>query len=134
MDRIRGRRNRLLYPDEEEHQAKPDRKHEYDILPLDRLLQEPWRQYQDVERRGGLEINRVGSCGKTIRQHEERKAGGIGDTYKCRTPELALTLPRGQSSPGMWCQQQQRERGETGTKAGDLPTGKSSSLDCRATG
>src|SRR5262249_27999786 len=56
---------------------RPNRHHEAHVLRAHRLLQQPWTQHQQIERRGGLQVDGIGGSGEAVGQYEERETGCV---------------------------------------------------------
>src|SRR5690606_4810513 len=113
-----------LAPEEEERHAEPDRGHEGEVTADDRFLEQPGSQQQDVERRGGLEEDRVGRGGEPVGEHEEHQGGCIRHRHEQRDRQLVPPeLTRGGE------EEPDRQRRDAGAERRDLPAAESDRLD-----
>jgi len=110
-----------LTADEKQHHAGEQHRHEDQLPQSDLLAQQPRPEEEDVEWRGALEEDGVGGRGELVGEHEENHGRGIGEGNQPRS-----TVPR---PPGRRQEQQDGERGDTRSKARDLPTGERTRLD-----
>ena len=106
---------------EEQGQAGANGEDIEDVGTANGFAQQKRAEKQDVEGGCGLEKNGVGGGGEAVRQNEKDQRGGIGGGHREHSP-VPPAPRRGQG-------REQHQGGQSGAKAGDLPSRQSGGLD-----